>query len=217
MNNYLQRIESIIQKESKYAVNIQTGEGELAEAIRAMTVNKECYTGPVLYVLPDEYAKRFKRLYAEKDHDALAALLDKHGEKLSEEEAQRWEAAMLLQHYGHIDSAQEIYDSVWASNVRKKIHNQIEPQFKEIFSREKFRENAQKMRNRHYDRAIEIAQNTWGVHPGASLGQMCSKLRSYFNDEVSIDSLKRWIKRSGIRPKSVKERKSFTLVIPPGA
>ncbi|MGN5575836.1 hypothetical protein [Enterobacter sp. Lyrl_3] len=217
MKSYLSILERIIQQHSKGAVMIGSGGGNLELCIRAMTTLKEEYEPPVLSEIPEQHAAEFKRVVALDDSEQLIAFVEKYGVKLSDEHTKLWCAGMILQHQGQAALAQAMFDTVYAANLRGKMHTLFEPKLKEKYARAKLQENAKKARNRHSAQALKIAKATWRKYPGASLGQMCEKIRAYFNNEISIDTLKRGIKSAGIRPKSPNERKSFSLVIPPDA
>lgn len=218
MKNYLQVLEGIIQSESVGAVVLSSGGGDLEHSIEAMTTLKDAYEPPVLCEIPGKYHAEFKRISDLNDPDLAIAFAEKYGVRLPDEDVKIWCAGMMLHHQGHHEMAQAMYDSVYASNLRRKMHAEFEPKLKEKYGRVKLQENAKKTRNPHHDQAINIARATWGKYPGASFTQMVQNLRTFFNGEVSTDSLKRWIKKAGIRPQPLKERgKSFTLVIPPQA
>lgn len=72
---------------------------------------------------------------------------------------------------------------------------------------------AKKPRNPHYAEAMRIAKATWEKYPGASKGQLCRSLNTYFNGKVSIDTLDSWIKKEKIQPPKPERNTSFTLII----
>lgn len=214
MKSYLQILESIVQQRSKGAVMMGSGGGDLGQCFKAMTTLKDYYEPPVLCKIPEQYSAEFRRIAALDDPELSIAFVEKYGVKLPDEDVKIWCAGMMLNYQGQTEMAQAMYDAVYASELRRNLYAHIEPKLKEKYGRAKLQENAQRPRNPHHDLALKIAKETWKKYPGASLGQMCEKIRGYFNNEISIDTLKRGIKKAKIRPKSLKERKSFTLVIP---
>ncbi|BES86295.1 hypothetical protein PEC302110_33920 [Pectobacterium araliae] len=79
---------------------------------------------------------------------------------------------------------------------------------------EKNRSNAQGPRHRHYDDAIKIMRDTWGKYPNASKNGMVEKLHSHFNEEVSRQSLQKWIKDNELgQHEKVRPSPPFNLVI----
>ena len=217
MKSYLNTLEETILRISKDAVDINSGGGDLALSVKAITSLKDDYETPVLYEIPDQYSVIFREIAVFKGTEQAIAFAEKHGVKLPDEDVKIWSAGIMLQHQGQTELAQAMYDAVYANNLRRKLYYRIEPKLQDKFVKANLQEIAKKTRNPHRDSALKIAKATWQKYPGASLGQMCEKIRSYFNNEISIDTLKRGIKSAGIRPKSPKERKSFSLVIPPEA
>lgn len=217
MKSYLNNLEEIILRNSKGAIDINSGGGDLALSVKAITTLKNDYEPPVLYEIPDRYSAIFRKTVVLNSPEQSIAFAEKYGVKLPDEDVKTWSAGIMLHHQGQTELAQAMYDAVYATNSRRKIYSHIEPKLKEKFAKEKLQEIAKKTRNPHRDSALKIAKATWQKYPGASLGQMCEKIRSHFNNEISIDTLKRGIKSTGIRPKFPKDRKSFSLVIPPEA
>lgn len=71
--------------------------------------------------------------------------------------------------------------------------------------------------NRHYDEALSIAENTWSEYPNASLAglseEIYSHLRSKWNDVPASDTVKTWIKESGLNPDVKPKNRNFKLVL----
>ncbi|EAA6000267.1 hypothetical protein AE457_002851 [Salmonella enterica subsp. enterica serovar Amsterdam] len=77
---------------------------------------------------------------------------------------------------------------------------------------------ASQPRNKHFKKAVEVMNATWGRYPSASKAGLCREVSKYFNNEVSIDALERWVKKGYVtQPLKTKKYTSFILVIPEGA
>lgn len=74
-------------------------------------------------------------------------------------------------------------------------------------------------RNIHYSEVMKIANDTWLKFPNASRAGLSAQIFAYldkkYNGFVSVDTIKRWLKESGMEPTSGDKNKHFTLVICP--
>ncbi|ENP2075220.1 hypothetical protein ACDA36_004130 [Klebsiella michiganensis] len=71
--------------------------------------------------------------------------------------------------------------------------------------------------NKHYDEALSIAKNTWGKYPNASLAglseEIYAHLRSNWNGVPVSDTVKTWLKESGLNPDVKPKNRNFKLVL----
>ncbi|ELB3058675.1 hypothetical protein RHI45_002643 [Escherichia coli] len=71
--------------------------------------------------------------------------------------------------------------------------------------------------NRHQSTALAIAGSTWEKYPNASLpglsAEIYAHLRNKWNDVPVVGTIERWLKESGMNPKSPQKNRDFKLVI----
>lgn len=71
--------------------------------------------------------------------------------------------------------------------------------------------------NRHHSEVISIAKNTWAKYPNASLAglseEIYTHLRSKWNDVPVSDTVKTWLKDSGLNPDVKPKNRQFKLVV----
>lgn len=74
--------------------------------------------------------------------------------------------------------------------------------------------------NRHHAEVISIAKNTWTKYPNASLAgvseEIYTHLRSKWNDVPVSDTVKTWLKDSGLNPDVKPKNRNFKLVLAKG-
>ncbi len=74
--------------------------------------------------------------------------------------------------------------------------------------------------NRHYDKAITIASDTWGIYPNASLAGLSEDIASYlrkdWNDAPVAGTIERWLKDSSLNPDVKPKNRKYELVISKG-
>lgn len=74
--------------------------------------------------------------------------------------------------------------------------------------------------NKHYDEALCIARNTWNKYPNASVAglseEIYSHLRSKWNDAPVSDTVKTWLKESGLNPDVKPKNRNFKLLLTKG-
>lgn len=217
MKNELLRIDEIIRQAAKGVLNINSCHGDSLESIvKAMTIHRDEYEDIEGFELSDEYSDAYLIALNENDRDRALHILEKHGIKIPPNESMKFATALLLEYQGFNAMAQNIFDDIYARTLKTKIYPTIEKIISSVAFSDRQKNNARKPRNPHYAEAMRIAALTWKKYPCASKGAMCKRLRIHFNRQVSIDSLKEWIKERGIQPPKPKAYTTFTLVISEG-
>lgn len=220
MKNELLRIDEIIREAAKGVLSLNSSYGDSLESVvKAMTTDREHYEDGQWFELSDEYSDDYLRALKDNDREKAAYLMERYGVKLSSDMAMKFSAALILKYQGFNAMSQNIFDDIYAVSLKAQVYPTIERIISSIALNTRQKINASKPRNHHYAEAIRIATLTWKKYPGASKGAMCKKLRVYFNRQVSIDSLDKWIKEQGIQPPKPKSKVhiGFTLVTSEGA
>ena len=74
--------------------------------------------------------------------------------------------------------------------------------------------------NRHHSVVLSIAGETWKKYPNASLAgvseEIYTHLRSKWNDVPVSDTVKTWLKDSGLNPDVKPKNRNFKLVLTKG-
>lgn len=72
--------------------------------------------------------------------------------------------------------------------------------------------------NRHHTEALKIAGDTWDTYPNASLAGVAEEVYSYlhgrYNGVPSADTVKKWLRDSGLNPDYKTKNRQFKLVMP---
>ncbi|MGE2469735.1 hypothetical protein ACMFCN_17495 [Klebsiella michiganensis] len=213
MINLTQKIEEAIHQVSVGAIKLSSLHGDLKAVLNALTINKKDYEEPVLYEIPDKYSNTFNRLSLSGELSELVLFTEQYGIKCSQDDSQAMSAAILLYSQSQFEIAQTVADRIYADRLRMRIYPNVLRDLQERAYKERLKENAKKPRNKHYSEAIRIAKDTWSRYPTASKNGMCQKLHGYFNGQVSIDTLDRWIKAAKIKPPVTSKATSFSLIL----
>ncbi|ELN2734860.1 hypothetical protein [Pluralibacter gergoviae] len=71
--------------------------------------------------------------------------------------------------------------------------------------------------NKHHTEALKIAGDTWAAYPNASLAGVAEEVYSYlhnkYNGVPSADTVKTWLKDSGLNPDVKPKNRQFKLVV----
>jgi len=112
------------------------------------------------------------------------------------------------------DQLRERYAILVSENLLKSVRDIAN--VKKIISEDRSKAKKGKT-NRHKSTALSIACNTWKKYPNASLpglsAEIYAHLRNKWNDVPVVGTIERWLKESGMNPKSPQKNRDFKLVI----
>lgn len=225
MNNLFRIIENIISDSSFNALKLSKFSGGLVgfdgrlmnnlstlESLHFIATHRDDFDPVIKYKIPNKYSLQYNRILRQGDFNKVIDFLELYAVKVREFDSEAFMSAILMDYFGQYDLSQKILDDIYAKDLRGVFYPYVLERIKNTSYKKKMIENASKPRNKHYCEAIKIAKNTWRKYPAASKNGMCRKLYEYFNGEVSVDSLERWIKSAKLKPKVKSKATSFSLV-----
>lgn len=100
------------------------------------------------------------------------------------------------------------------SEIRKPIDDELK---KRVAISEKNRVAGKGNINKNKDLVVNIAKNTWGQYPNASLGGLRDEIYEYLTrnnitSRPSMATINDWLKKSEFRPMSQKTNRNFVLI-----
>ncbi|MCE3118601.1 hypothetical protein LXD80_22675 [Enterobacter sp. ASE] len=212
MINIFQKIDDILIESTKSMCDVSSVRGSSRSELRRVFRHANDYTCVVYRFSEDKYGKKFSSI---NNPDEMIAFGEKYGKKVGEEERDLFQAIMFIWSMTEDDRlAQKMVDDLYYNSIKKDFYFEQRGCIEAIIRRECNRTIASKPRNKNKDRALEILSATWQRYPGAPQESLCVAVRNHLNGRVSVDTLKRWIKSAGIRPKKPEKSTSFSLVIP---
>lgn len=104
----------------------------------------------------------------------------------------------------------ELFVETLMSGVREDAYA------KKIISEDRSKAKKGKV-NKHHSESIKIAGDTWAAYPNASLAGVSEEVYSYlhnkYNGVPSADTVKTWLKDSGLNPDVKPKNRQFKLVV----
>lgn len=192
--------------------------GSRKDFLKAMTIQKDYYEGLVVWEFNQKrHSENFSALVNSGDAEKAAQYAEKHGIRLQDDQVFKFEAMVMMQCLENYETAQKLADDFFYGCLKKDFYAEHGELLRLLINSESNKTIAKMPRNKHYKKAMSILSATWKSYPGAPQESLCESVRNYFSGGVSVDSLKKWIKKAGIRPEKPKKHTSFSLVIPDDA
>lgn len=122
-----------------------------------------------------------------------------------------FKSSMILLLCGYDAAARELFMARRMFNIERDNRYLVV----ESSVRNKYREAASGPRNKHYNEIMSVIQATWEKYPASSKKELIRRLIAHYGEQnVSEDSLRRWIKESGLQPPRPKKFERISLVFP---
>lgn len=122
-----------------------------------------------------------------------------------------FKSSLILLSLGHEDAARELHQAMRMYNIEKNGRETIITES----VRDKYRKAASVPRNKYYNEIVSVIECSWKKYPAGSKKELIRRLIAHYGEEhVSEDSLRRWIKESGLQPPRPKKFERILLVFP---